>query len=65
MKRRFDEWDGARVSALRERLQITQEELSVRLGVRMETVNRWENGHTKPTGLSKRALEALERETSW
>lgn len=37
---------------LRSRLGLTQVELASRLGVSFATVNRWENGQTKPSPLS-------------
>jgi len=36
------------VRELRKRLGLTQEKFAARLGVTFPTVNRWENGRTKP-----------------
>jgi DNA-binding transcriptional regulator YiaG len=36
---------GAVISALRQRLSMTQEEFAHAIGVTVSTVNRWENGH--------------------
>jgi DNA-binding transcriptional regulator YiaG len=54
------EWTPARIRKLRKRLGLTQEQFAHKLGVTFVSVNRWENGHSTPTGLSARALEALE-----
>lgn len=48
---------------LREQLGLTQEKLAARLGVAFPTVNRWENGHTQPSPLALRQIEALLAET--
>ena len=44
---------------LREKLMISQKELADLLGVSFETVNRWENGHHKPTYKYQRKLKNL------
>ena len=44
---------------LREKLMISQKELADLLGVSFETVNRWENGHHKPTYKYQRKLKKL------
>ncbi len=38
---------------------LTQEELALTLGVTFPTVNRWENGHTKPSKLAMQQIEVL------
>jgi putative transcriptional regulator len=50
---------GAPISALRRRLQMTQEEFAHAIGVTVSTVNRWENGHIEPSRLARRAMEGL------
>jgi putative transcriptional regulator len=50
---------GARVKELRERLHLTQEAMAETLGVSFATVNRWENGWTKPSRLAVRQIEQL------
>lgn len=49
---------GAAIRQAREAKGLTQPELSERLGVRTETVWRWEHNHTLPLR-SKIALEAI------
>jgi len=41
-----------RIKVLRAKLGFTQQRLAERLGVSFATVNRWENGQTKPSQLS-------------
>jgi putative transcriptional regulator len=53
------ESSGAPVTALRRRLNMTQEEFAHAIGVTVSTVNRWENGHIAPSRLARRAMEAL------
>src|SRR5687768_6019332 len=53
----------ARIKALRERLGLTQAALAERLGVSFVSVNRWENGQSRPTPLAWRQIVALEAET--
>lgn len=47
---------AARIKHFRSRLGLTQVELAERLGVSFATVNRWENGQTKPSPLSWQIL---------
>jgi transcriptional regulator with XRE-family HTH domain len=47
---------------LRARLGLGQTELASALGVSFATVNRWENGHFKPTPMALRALKQFCRE---
>ena len=46
----------AHIKQYRARLGLTQVELAARLGVSFATVNRWENGQTKPSPLSWQQL---------
>ena len=41
-----------RVRSVRRRLELTQTQLAKRIGVSFATVNRWENGQSKPTRLA-------------
>ena len=47
---------SARIKEFRARLGLAQVELAARLGVSFATVNRWENGQTKPSPLSWQQL---------
>ena len=40
---------GASIRELRRNLRMTQEEFAHTLGITVATVNRWENGHAKPS----------------
>ncbi len=50
---------GAVISALRQRLSMTQEEFAHAIGVTVSTVNRWENGHIEPSRLARKAMQGL------
>lgn len=50
---------GAEVKTLRVNLGMTQEDLAHELGVTVSTVNRWENGHTRPSRLATAGLDRL------
>ncbi len=41
---------------------LTQEKCAARLGVTFPTLNRWENGHAKPSPLALMQIERLMRE---
>ncbi len=47
------------VARLRSRLGLNQEKFAEKLGVSLSSVEKWEQGHNKPRGLSLRALERL------
>ena len=47
---------------LRHRLGLTQEQFAARLGVTFPTINRWENGRTKPSPLAWKQIEGLLRD---
>ena len=56
--------DADAIRELRRRLGISQEELARAIGVSFATVNRWENGHTRPSRAAERLLrDFLERNT--
>jgi putative transcriptional regulator len=44
---------------LRYDLGLTQEQLAVRLGVTVVTINRWENGRAKPSPLALDKIQQL------
>ena len=46
----------ARVRSVRERLGLTQTQFAERIGVSFATVNRWENGQTRPARLAWRQI---------
>lgn len=48
--------------AVRDRLNLTQEQLAERLGVSFASVNRWEGGQSKPQRAQAQAIAALVRE---
>jgi type I restriction enzyme M protein len=50
---------AATVRGLRARLQLSQEELANRLNVSFATVNRWENGKSRPQGAARDAIGKL------
>ena len=56
---------GSEVKTLRVSLGMTQEDLAHELGVTVSTVNRWENGHTRPSRLATAGLDRLASEKSW
>jgi putative transcriptional regulator len=49
----------ASIRELRRNMRMTQEELAHTLGITVATVNRWENGHAKPSKLARKAIERL------
>ena len=49
------------VRSLREQLGLTQEKFAATLGVTFPTVNRWENGRSRPSPLAMKQLEELAR----
>jgi superfamily II DNA or RNA helicase/transcriptional regulator with XRE-family HTH domain len=51
---------GTRVRQLRRRYALTQNELATMLGVSFATVNRWENGQTRPSTLAWQKLLLVE-----
>lgn len=38
---------------------LTQEKFAAKLGVTYPTINRWENGHTKPSPLARQKIEEM------
>ncbi|MEP0920152.1 helix-turn-helix transcriptional regulator, partial [Leptolyngbya sp. DQ-M1] len=47
------------VRETRQRLELSQARFAVRLGVSFQSVNRWENGRTKPLPIVLKQLEHL------
>ena len=50
---------SALVKEIRRQLSLSQEDLARLLGVSYATVNRWENGLSKPSKLAKAQLETF------
>ena len=51
------------IKSIRQQLGISQEELAQKLGVSFTSVNRWENGQTKPSKLAKKQIDLLSKKT--
>ncbi len=51
-----------KIRRLRKDLGLTQEQLAHAIGVTLQTVNRWENGHTKPHRTFVRVMEQMGKE---
>lgn len=51
---------AARIRRLREKVGLTQAQLAERLGVSFASVNRWENGQSKPAALAWHQILRLE-----
>ncbi len=49
------------VRELRKRTGLTQEKFAAKLGVTFPTINRWENGRSKPSPLALKQIEELLR----
>jgi putative transcriptional regulator len=53
---------GELIRSLRHELNLTQQQLSVELGVVTPTVNRWENGHSQPSPMALKLIGAKLKE---
>ncbi len=51
--------DAAVLRELRERLGLTQEKFAAKIGVTFPTINRWENGRTRPSPLAAQRVVDL------
>lgn len=49
----------ALVREVRRQLKLSQEDLAHELGVSFATVNRWENGRTRPSRLATSQIDAF------
>lgn len=47
------------IREVRGRLGLTQEKFAAKLGVTLPTVDRWENGRSKPSPLAREKLQEL------
>ena len=50
---------AALVKEIRRQLALSQEDLARQIGVSYATVNRWENGQSKPSKLAKAQFDAF------
>ena len=50
---------GQFLRELRLALGLTQEQFAISLGVKYSTINRWENGHFKPSPMAMEKIEGL------
>jgi putative transcriptional regulator len=50
---------AALIKEIRGRLGITQEKFAAKLGVTLPTINRWENGRTRPSPMAVQNLREL------
>ncbi len=50
-----------RIRAIRDAAGLTQEAFAHLLGVSFVSMNRWEGGHSSPTGAARSILEALDQ----
>lgn len=55
-KRQRLAWDSQQIRALRQHLQLTQEEMAAELGTRQQTISEWERGLYQPRGASATLL---------
>jgi len=55
---------GQFILKLRMAIGLTQEQFAISLGVTYSTVNRWENGHAKPSPLAMQKIEGMLKEMS-
>lgn len=55
------DYDAARIKALRERLNLSQAVLASVLNTSASTVRKWEVGDKRPSGPSQRLLDIIER----
>ncbi len=48
-----------RIRETRQNMKLTQEEFAAKLGVTFSTVNRWENGKSKPSRMALKILQPM------
>ena len=49
------------VKDIRKKMDMTQKQFSETLGVSVKTIEAWENGRNKPTGVAMRLLEICKK----
>lgn len=47
------------IKRIRQYAGLSQTEMAKKIGVRFATINRWENGHSRPARLAEESLYAL------
>ncbi|MFB2892874.1 helix-turn-helix domain-containing protein [Aerosakkonemataceae cyanobacterium BLCC-F50] len=50
---------GNLVRELRQAMNLSQEKFAEHLGMTFPTINRWENGHSKPSPLALKQIDIL------
>ena len=57
----IQDWDAAKIKALRERLNLSQTVLASVLNTSASAMRKWELGDKRPSGPSQKLLDLLER----
>jgi len=58
-KGKRNQWDSAKIHALRAHLKLTQNEMAEQLGTRQQTISEWEKGMYCPRGASSTLLSIV------
>jgi len=53
------QWNGKKIRALRDHMQLTQQEMADQLGTRQQTISEWEKDMYKPRGASATLLNIV------
>jgi DNA-binding transcriptional regulator YiaG len=53
------QWNGKKIRALRDHMNLTQQEMADRLGTRQQTISEWEKDMYKPRGASATLLNIV------
>jgi len=53
------QWNGEKIRALRDHMQLTQQEMADQLGTRQQTISEWEKDMYKPRGASATLLNIV------
>jgi len=64
-KRAVYQWDADKIQALRRHLQLTQRELSDKMGTRQQTISEWETGMYQPRGASATLLSVIAEQSEF
>ena len=57
----IDPYDSARIKALRKRLELSQTVMAYVMNISASTIRKWEIGEKRPSGLSLKLLDLLDR----